>query len=67
MELTDRQRKLLFAGLVVVLAAVGVFLTFGGGDDGHARAKRSATPAPSSTVRHERAAGDRPRAVTGFV
>ncbi len=50
MELTDRQRKLVFAGLVVVLAAVGIFLTFGGGSDGHAHVKPSATPAPSSTV-----------------
>ncbi len=38
MDLTDRQRKLLFAGLVVVLAAAGVFLTIGGGGHRHTRA-----------------------------
>jgi hypothetical protein len=54
MELTDRQRKLLFAGLVVVLAAVGVFLTIGGGSHDHA-ANHSTTPsatpsAPATTA-----------------
>ncbi len=48
MDLTDRQRKLLFAGLVVVLAAAGVFLTIGGGGDGHARAKHTAAARPSA-------------------
>lgn len=49
MDLTDRQRKLLFAGLVVVLAAAGVFLTIGGGGDKkEARATHSTTPAPPS-------------------
>jgi hypothetical protein len=48
MDLTDRQRKLLFAGLVIVLAAAGVFLTIGGGGHGrHARAGHAATPTPT--------------------
>jgi hypothetical protein len=50
MNLTDRQRKLVFAGLVVVLAAAGIFLTIGGGGNGrHAGASHaspSATTAP---------------------
>jgi hypothetical protein len=46
MDLTDRQRRLLFAALVVVLAAVGVFLTFGSGSRDHAGAAR---PEPSPT------------------
>ncbi|MFI0351572.1 hypothetical protein [Actinomadura sp. 9N407] len=33
MNLTDRQRKLMFAGLVVVLAVVGVYLTVAAPDD----------------------------------
>jgi hypothetical protein len=49
MELTDRQRKLLFAGLVVLLAAAGVFLTIGGGGHRHASAKHAATPTPSAS------------------
>ena len=49
MDLTDRQRKLLFVGLVIVLAAAGIFLTIGGGgDDRHVRAGRTSTPAPSA-------------------
>src|SRR3954471_5765111 len=44
MDLTDRQRKLLFAGLVVVLAAAGVFLTIGSGSHRHARSVRASTP-----------------------
>ena len=50
MDLTDRQRKWLFGGLVVVLAAVGVFLTMGSGGGGHkdAHSARSSTPAPST-------------------
>jgi hypothetical protein len=50
MDLTDRQRKLLFAGLVVVLAAAGVFLTIGGGSHRHAGAGRTSTPAPTPTA-----------------
>ena len=58
MDLTDRQRKLLFAGLVIVLAAVGVFLTIGGADDDrhavpaieHAHAERGAEPASAPPV-----------------
>ena len=51
MELNDRQRKFLFAGLVVLLAAVGVYLTVGGGG-GHRKASTkhaaSSTPTPST-------------------
>jgi hypothetical protein len=48
MDLTDRQRKFLFAGLVVVLAAAGVFLTIGsGGGKRHARAGNASTPTPT--------------------
>jgi hypothetical protein len=51
MDLTDRQRKLLFAGLVVLLAAAGVFLTLGGrGSGGHARAGHASTPTPTATT-----------------
>jgi hypothetical protein len=50
MDLTDRQRKLLFAGLVVLLAAAGVFLTLRGGGDEHVRATPSNTPAPPSSA-----------------
>jgi hypothetical protein len=51
MELTDRQRKLLFAALVVLLVAAGLFLTFGGrnGHDTGAPPARSATPLPVPT------------------
>ncbi|MDL4819620.1 hypothetical protein [Actinomadura opuntiae] len=51
MNLNDRQRKLLFAGLVMVLAAVGVYLTLAAPDRGHdkadARPKVTVTPGPS--------------------
>ncbi|WP_395104316.1 hypothetical protein [Actinomadura sp. SCN-SB] len=54
MNLTDRQRKLLFAGLVVVLAVVGIYLTLaapdtgGSGDgDGDAGGPRAATAGPA--------------------
>jgi hypothetical protein len=53
MDLTDRQRKLLFAGLVVVLAAAGVFLTFGGGG-GHKSAAHTSTPTPTPTATQAR-------------
>ncbi|MFF5260679.1 hypothetical protein ACFY4C_17190 [Actinomadura viridis] len=33
MNLTDRQRKFVFAGLVVVLAVVGVYLTVAAPED----------------------------------
>jgi hypothetical protein len=49
MDLTDRQRKLLFAGLVVVLAAAGVFLTIGGGGHRHTRAGHASTPVATAT------------------
>lgn len=42
-DLTDRQRKLLFAGLVVVLALIGVYLTLPGASDGE-RAEPRETP-----------------------
>lgn len=49
MDLTDRQRKWLFGGLVVVLVAVGVFLTIGSGGRHHgARAEHASTPTPST-------------------
>jgi hypothetical protein len=48
MDLTDRQRKLLFAGLVVVLAAAGVFLTIGGGGQRHARVKHAGASSPAA-------------------
>lgn len=47
MNLNDRRRKLLFAGLVVVLAVVGIYLTVASpdhGDDGGGQARPSATP-----------------------
>ncbi|MFA1541274.1 hypothetical protein [Actinomadura monticuli] len=46
MNLNDRRRKLLFAGLVVVLAAVGIYLTVAAPDDGDDRteARPSASP-----------------------
>jgi hypothetical protein len=51
MELTDRQRKLLFAALVVLLAAAGVILTIGGGSGRHKSAAQrggaSSSPSPS--------------------
>jgi hypothetical protein len=50
MDLTDRQRKLLFAGLVVVLAAAGVFLTISSGSHRHAGAGRANTPTATPTV-----------------
>ncbi|CNF50985.1 Uncharacterised protein [Mycobacterium tuberculosis] len=48
MNLTDRRRRLLFAGLVVVLAAVGIYLTVASpdqGDDAGGKARPSTTPA----------------------
>ncbi len=55
MDLTDRQRKLLFAGLVVLLVAAGVFLTIGGGSgrsggsgDRKSASKPSASPSASA-------------------
>lgn len=51
MDLTDRQRKLLFAALVVLLAAAGVFLTVGSGSGKReGAAHRSASPATPSAV-----------------
>jgi hypothetical protein len=47
MELTDRQRRLLFVALVAALAAVGVFLTFDGGSRDDAGATRP-SPTPTS-------------------
>lgn len=47
MELSDSRRKLLFAGLVVVLAAVGVYLTVAGPGDGGGTAQ---TPAAGETT-----------------
>jgi hypothetical protein len=50
MDLTDRQRRLLFVALVVVLAAVGVFLTLGGGTREHAGATRTESPRTTAPV-----------------
>ena len=49
MDLTDRQRKLLFAALVVLLVAAGIFLTVGRGGRRHTGAARG-TPSPSPRV-----------------
>ncbi|NKZ03937.1 hypothetical protein [Actinomadura latina] len=48
MNLNDRRRKLLFAGLVVVLAAVGVYLTVATPD--HGDDPREARPSATSTA-----------------
>ena len=51
MDLTDRQRKLLFAALVVLLAAAGVFLTVGSGSGKHkstAQRRADASTSPSA-------------------
>lgn len=45
MNLTDRQRKLLFVGLVVALAAVGIYLTMNAPDDDPADGAASRPPA----------------------
>ncbi|MCO6006619.1 hypothetical protein NE236_16660 [Actinoallomurus purpureus] len=50
MDLTDRQRKILFAALVVLLAAAGVILTIGTGSGKHkssAQRGEAASPSPS--------------------
>jgi hypothetical protein len=49
MNLTDRQRKLVFAGLVVVLAAVGIYLTLAKPDKGGSGGGE-ANPAPTATA-----------------
>jgi hypothetical protein len=53
MELTPAQRKLVFAGVVVVLAALGAFLiipnTLGRTSTGHGRAVGLTTPLPTSS------------------
>lgn len=48
MDLTDRQRRLAFAGIVVVLAAVGVYLTLPSANPTGAAPERTATPAPAA-------------------
>lgn len=50
MNLTDRQRKFLFIGLVVALAAIGIYLTLpsdGGTTD---QARQSGSPAPAASA-----------------
>ncbi|GAB3977679.1 hypothetical protein GCM10029978_102000 [Actinoallomurus acanthiterrae] len=49
MDLTDRQRKFLFAALVVLLVAAGVVLTVGTGSGKHKNSARrnGTTPSPS--------------------
>lgn len=51
MDLTDRQRKLLFAALVVLLAAAGIFLTVGGGGRRHPGAAHASAPPSAAPVR----------------
>jgi hypothetical protein len=48
MDLTDRQRKLVFAGIVVALAAVGVYLTLPNAASSKPRSGRSATPSAAA-------------------
>jgi hypothetical protein len=48
MDLTDRQRKLAFAGIVVALAAVGVYLTLPNSESG--KPASPATSAPSAAA-----------------
>ncbi|GAA4608386.1 hypothetical protein GCM10023195_32810 [Actinoallomurus liliacearum] len=50
MDLTDRQRKILFAALVVLLAAAGLILTIGNGSGRHKSSARGSTPAPSPSA-----------------
>ncbi|MFC5754932.1 hypothetical protein [Actinomadura rugatobispora] len=49
MNLTDRQRKMLFAGLVVALAVVGVYLTVAA-PDGDSEGDGDARPSPAATA-----------------
>ncbi|HEY7482869.1 MAG TPA: hypothetical protein VH912_00275 [Streptosporangiaceae bacterium] len=44
MDLTDRQRRLAFAGIVVALAAVGVYLTLPDAESGKSTAAPTASP-----------------------
>jgi hypothetical protein len=44
MDLTDRQRRLAFAGIVVALAAVGVYLTLPGTESDESAPRSTATP-----------------------
>lgn len=44
MDLTDRQRKLVFAGIVVALAAVGIYLTLPNGASSKSGSSTSPTP-----------------------
>lgn len=48
MDLTDRQRRLAFAGIVVALAAVGVYLTLPGAESDGSAPARTATPAAAA-------------------
>ncbi|MEV5708390.1 hypothetical protein [Actinoallomurus sp. NPDC052274] len=50
MDLTDRQRKILFAALVVLLAAAGVILTIGSGSGRHKGSAQRVTSAPSPSA-----------------
>src|SRR4051795_5851815 len=50
MDLTDRQRRLLFGGLVVVLVAAGIILKIGNGGRGRSHAARSAPPTARPTT-----------------
>lgn len=50
MDLSDLQRKLLFAGLVVILAAAGIFLTVSARSHSTSHASHRSTPAAISTT-----------------
>lgn len=58
MELTDRQRRLVFAGLVVALAAAGIYLTLPGRSA--PEQTRPAAPATSAATSPERGAPSAP-------
>ncbi|TDD27337.1 hypothetical protein E1287_34745 [Actinomadura sp. KC06] len=51
MNLNDRQRRFLFGGLVVLLAAIGLYLTFAApeDDEGRRQARPSSTPSAGPT------------------
>jgi hypothetical protein len=48
MDLTDRQRKLAFAGIVVALAAVGIYLTLPNSEQGPAGSSATTTPSAAA-------------------
>ncbi len=48
MDLTDRQRKLAFAGIVVALAAVGIYLTLPNSASGRPSSSTTSTPSAAA-------------------